>query len=198
MRDYSTFNLGKSYYRDAPVIQLIKEKLPVSISLGLWMTLISYAISIPLGIAKAVRDGSRFDVWTSAAVIFGYAVPSFLFAILLVVLFCGGSFWQIFPLRGLTSDNFADLTWPHKILDYLWHITLPVDRAGARLVRDLDAADQEFVPRRNPQGLRADRAHEGPQRTARAVRPRVPQRDADRDRRFSRRLRQRHSSRDRC
>ena len=126
VRDYSTFNLGKSYYRDAPVMSLIKEKLPVSISLGLWMTLISYAISIPLGIAKAVRDGSRFDVWTSAAVIFGYAVPSFLFAILLVVLFCGGSFWQIFPLRGLTSEYFADLSWPQKILDYLWHITLPV------------------------------------------------------------------------
>ncbi len=124
--DYSTFNLGRSYYRDAPVLQLIEEKLPVSMSLGLWMTLISYAISIPLGVAKAVRDGSRFDVWTSAAVIFGYAVPSFLFAILLVVLFCGGSFWQIFPLRGLTSDNFAQLSWPHEILDYLWHITLPV------------------------------------------------------------------------
>jgi microcin C transport system permease protein len=126
VRDYSTFHLGKSYYRDAPVLQLIKEKLPVSMSLGLWMTVLSYAISIPLGIAKAVRDGSRFDTWTSAAVIVGYAIPSFLFAILLVVLFCGGSFWQIFPLRGLTSDNFAELTWPHKILDYLWHITLPV------------------------------------------------------------------------
>jgi microcin C transport system permease protein len=126
VRDYSTFQLGKSYYRDAPVLDLIKEKLPVSISLGLWMTLISYAISIPLGVAKAVRDGSRFDVWTSALVIFGYAVPSFLFAILLVVLFGGGSFWQIFPLRGLTSDNFADLSWPRKILDYFWHITLPV------------------------------------------------------------------------
>ena len=106
--------------------QLIKEKLPVSISLGLWMTVISYAISIPLGIRKAVKDGSRFDTVTSALVIFGYAIPSFLFAVLLVVLFCGGSFWQIFPLRGLTSDNFADLSWPHKILDYLWHITLPV------------------------------------------------------------------------
>jgi len=125
-RDYATFNLGKSYYRDAPVIDLIKEKLPVSMSLGLWMTLISYAISIPLGIRKAVKDGSRFDTWTSALVIFGYAIPSFLFAILLVVLFCGGSFWQIFPLRGLTSDNFADLSWPRKILDYLWHVTLPV------------------------------------------------------------------------
>ena len=126
MRDYSTFHLGDSYYRNAPVVQLIKEKLPVSMSLGLWMTVISYAISIPLGIRKAVTDGSRFDIWTSAAVIFAYAIPSFLFAILLVVLFCGGSFWQLFPLRGLTSDNFADFSWPHKILDYLWHITLPV------------------------------------------------------------------------
>src|ERR1700761_6904166 len=126
VRDYATFDLGRSYYRDAPVTRLIWEKLPVSMSLGLWMTLISYAISIPLGIAKAVGDGSRFDTWTSALVIFGYAIPSFLFAILLVVLFCGGSFWQIFPLRGLTSDNFATLSWPQKILDYLWHVTLPV------------------------------------------------------------------------
>ncbi|HWE07578.1 MAG TPA: hypothetical protein VG274_12760, partial [Rhizomicrobium sp.] len=123
VRDYSTFHLGDSYYRNAPVVQLIKEKLPVSMSLGLWMTVISYAISVPLGIRKAVTDGSRFDIWTSAAVIFAYAIPSFLFAILLVVLFCGGSFWQLFPLRGLTSDNFADFSWPHKILDYLWHIT---------------------------------------------------------------------------
>ena len=126
MRDYSTFNFGKSYYRDVPVLQLIREKLPVSMSLGLWMTVLSYAISIPLGVRKAVKDGSRFDTVTSALVIFGYAIPSFLFAVLLVVLFCGGSFWQIFPLRGLTSDNFADLSWPQKILDYLWHITLPV------------------------------------------------------------------------
>jgi microcin C transport system permease protein len=125
VRDYATFNLGKSYYRDVPVIKLIGEKLPGSISLGIWMTLISYAISIPLGVRKAVKDGSRFDTATSALVIVGYAIPSFLFAVLLLVLFCG-SFWQIFPLRGLTSDNFADLDWPHKILDYLWHITLPV------------------------------------------------------------------------
>ena len=124
--DYATFNLGKSYYRDAPVTKLIEEKLPVSVSLGLWMTLISYAISIPLGIGKAVRDGERFDTWTSAAIIVGYAIPSFLFAVLLVVLFCGGSFLQIFPLKGLTSDNFADLSWPAKVGDYLWHITLPV------------------------------------------------------------------------
>jgi microcin C transport system permease protein len=124
--NYATFQFGRSYFRDVPVLQLIKEKLPVSISLGLWMTFLSYAISIPLGIQKAVKDGTRFDIWTSAVVIIGYAIPSFLFAILLIVLFCGGSFWQIFPLRGLTSENFADLSWPHKILDYLWHITLPV------------------------------------------------------------------------
>ena len=125
-RDYATFHLGRSYYRDAPVIDLIKEKLPVSMSLGLWMTLISYAISIPLGIAKAVGDGSRFDVWSSGVVIVGYAIPSFLFAILLLTLFGGGSFLALFPLRGLASDNWGELDWPHKILDYLWHITLPV------------------------------------------------------------------------
>jgi microcin C transport system permease protein len=124
--DYIRFDFGRSYFRDAPVLQLIKEKLPVSISLGLWMTLLSYAISIPLGIRKAVKDGSRFDTWTSAVVIVGYAIPGFLFAILLIVLFAGGSFWQIFPLRGLTSDNFSQLTFFGKIADYLWHIALPV------------------------------------------------------------------------
>ncbi len=126
LTDYARFDFGKSYFRDAPVLQLIKEKLPVSITLGLWMTLLSYAISIPLGIKKAISDGSRFDVWTSAVVIIGYAIPAFLFAILLIVLFAGGSFWQIFPLRGLTSDNFAQMSWSAKALDYLWHITLPV------------------------------------------------------------------------
>ncbi len=124
--DYATFNFGKSYFRDVSVLQLIGEKLPVSITLGLWMTLLSYAISIPLGIAKAVRDGSRFDVWTSGVVIVGYAIPSFLFAILLIVFFAGGSFWQIFPLRGLTSENFSDLSLVGKAADYLWHIALPV------------------------------------------------------------------------
>ena len=117
---------ARAIIRDVPVLELIREKLPVSISLGMWMTVLSYAISIPLGVRKAVKDGSRFDTVTSALVIFGYAIPSFLFAVLLVVLFCGGSFWQIFPLRGLTSDNFADLSWTQKILDYLWHIALPV------------------------------------------------------------------------
>ncbi|MEN9708460.1 MAG: hypothetical protein RIQ68_868 [Pseudomonadota bacterium] len=126
VKNYAGFDFGRSYFRDTPVLQLIKEKLPVSISLGLWMTLLSYAISIPLGIRKAVKDGSRFDTWTSAVVIVGYAIPSFLFAILLIVLFAGGSFWQIFPLRGLWSENFADLSWGAKILDYLWHIALPV------------------------------------------------------------------------
>src|SRR5271169_6594239 len=126
VKNYATFNLGESYFRNEPVLGLVREKLPVSISLGLWMTVLSYLISIPLGVRKAVKDGSRFDTWTSAVIIVGYAIPSFLFAILLIVLFCGGSFWQIFPLRGLTSDNFADLSWPQKIFDYLWHITLPV------------------------------------------------------------------------
>jgi microcin C transport system permease protein len=126
LKNYATFDFGRSYFRDVPVLHLIKEKLPVSISLGLWMTLLSYVISIPLGIRKAVSDGSRFDVWSSAVVITGYAIPSFLFAILLIVLFCGGSFWQIFPLRGLTSENWAELSLAGKIADYLWHITLPV------------------------------------------------------------------------
>jgi len=124
--DYARFDFGKSYFRDVSVLQLIREKLPVSISLGLWMTLISYAISIPLGIRKAVRDGSPFDVWTSGFVIVGYAIPGFLFAILLIVLFAGGSFWQIFPLRGLTSEGWSTFPLWQKVTDYLWHITLPI------------------------------------------------------------------------
>ncbi|KMO22371.1 microcin C ABC transporter permease YejB [Methylobacterium indicum] len=124
--DYARFDFGKSYFRDVSVLQLIREKLPVSISLGLWMTLISYAISIPLGIRKAVRDGSPFDVWTSGVVIVGYAIPGFLFAILLIVLFAGGSFFQIFPLRGLTSEGWSHFPLWQKVTDYLWHITLPI------------------------------------------------------------------------
>ena len=126
MKNYLSFDFGTSYFRSESVLRLIKEKLPVSISLGLWMTLISYALSIPLGIRKAMRDGSRFDVWTSGVVIIGYAIPSFLFAILLIVLFSGGSFWQIFPLRGLTSDDWDSFSPLGKVGDYLWHITLPV------------------------------------------------------------------------
>ncbi len=124
--NYFTFNFGESYFRDVSVLQLIKEKLPVSISLGLWLMLVTYAISIPLGVAKAVRDGSRFDIWTSGVIIVGYAIPGFLFAILLIVLFAGGSFYNWFPLRGLVSDNFADLSWWQKIIDYAWHLTLPL------------------------------------------------------------------------
>jgi microcin C transport system permease protein len=124
--DYLRFDFGKSYFRDTSVLQLIKEKMPVSMSLGLWMLLLSYGISIPLGVAKAVRDGTPFDTWTSAVVIIGYAIPGFLFAILLVVVFAGGSFFQIFPLRGLTSDNFINLSWWQKVLDYLWHMVLPI------------------------------------------------------------------------
>ena len=126
VRDYATFNFGESFFKGRPVIDLILDKLPVSITLGLWTTLIVYLVSIPLGIRKAVRDGTRFDTWTSAAIIVGYAIPGFLFAVLLIVLFAGGSYWDIFPLRGLTSDNWDQLTWFGKTLDYLWHICLPV------------------------------------------------------------------------
>lgn len=124
--NYARFDFGESYYRDIGVLDLILEKMPVSISLGLWTTLLTYLISIPLGIAKAVRDGSRFDVWTSAVVILGYAIPGFLFAVLLIVLFAGGTFLDIFPLRGLTSENWDQLSWPMKVADYLWHLVLPV------------------------------------------------------------------------
>jgi microcin C transport system permease protein len=125
--NYARFDFGKSYFRDISVLELIKEKLPVSISLGLWMTLLSYGISIPLGIRKAMQDGSRFDIWTSAIIIIGYAIPGFLFAILLIVLFGeGSSFLPFFPLRGLTSEQFANLTWMGKIFDYIHHITLPI------------------------------------------------------------------------
>ncbi|MDS4057266.1 MAG: microcin C ABC transporter permease YejB [Candidatus Contendobacter sp.] len=126
IRDYLSFDLGKSYFRDRAVVDLVLDKLPVSISLGVWSTLLIYVISIPLGIAKAVRDGSRFDVLSSAAVIVGYAIPAFLFAILLIIVFAGGRYLDWFPLRGLTSDNWTDLSWPARIADYFWHLTLPV------------------------------------------------------------------------
>ena len=124
--NYARFDFGKSYFRDVGVLQLIGEKLPVSMSLGIWMTLLTYLISIPLGIRKAVLDGSRFDIWTSGIIIIGYAIPGFLFAILLIILFAGGSFFDLFPLRGLTSDNFPQLPWWQRILDYFWHLTLPI------------------------------------------------------------------------
>jgi microcin C transport system permease protein len=126
MRNYVRFDFGQSFFRDRRVIDLILEKLPVSISLGLWTTMLIYLVSIPLGVAKAVRDGSTFDVWTSGVVIVGYAIPGFLFAIMLIVLFAGGSFLDWFPLRGLTSDNWATLSWPGRARDYFWHVALPV------------------------------------------------------------------------
>ncbi len=124
--NYARFDFGESYFRDISVVDLILEKMPVSISIGLWITLLSYLISIPLGIRKAVKDGSAFDVWTSAIVIVGYAIPGFLFAIMLMVFFAGGSFFDWFPLRGLTSDNFDQLNWWQKIVDYFWHLALPL------------------------------------------------------------------------
>ena len=124
--NYLRFDLGESFFRGRSVTELILEKMPVSISLGLWSTLLIYLISIPLGIRKALHHGSRFDVWTSSVVIIGYAIPGFLFAILLIVLFAGGSYLDWFPLRGLTSDHFHELSWFGKIVDYFWHLTLPV------------------------------------------------------------------------
>ena len=126
IRNYIVFDFGESFYRDRRVIDLILDKMPVSISLGLWTTLLVYLVSIPLGVAKAVRDGSRLDLWTSTVIVFGNAIPGFLFAIMLIVLFAGGRYLDWFPLRGLVSDNWADLNWPQRIYDYFWHITLPV------------------------------------------------------------------------
>ena len=126
LKSYARFDLGDSFFRDQSVVKLIISKMPVSISLGLWSTLLIYSLSIPLGIRKAVKHGSRFDVWSSTAVIIGNAVPVFLFAIILIVLFAGGSYFDWFPLRGLTSDNFSDLSLLGKIGDYFWHLALPI------------------------------------------------------------------------
>ena len=126
MGNYLTLDFGESYFRSISVVDLVLEKMPVSITLGLWSTLIAYLISIPLGIRKAVHDGSSFDTWTSGIIIAAYAIPGFLFAILLMVVFAGGSYFQWFPLRGLTSDGWESFPWYQKITDYLWHIVLPV------------------------------------------------------------------------
>ena len=130
MGNYLTFNFGESYFRDRSVLSLIAEKMPVSISLGIWLTLIQYLVSIPLGIRKAVHDGTPFDVWSSTVIIIGYAIPSFIFAIMLIVLFAGGSYANWFPLRGLTSDNFEQLSWLGKLGDYAWHLALPLTALG--------------------------------------------------------------------
>jgi microcin C transport system permease protein len=126
LKNFATFNLGNSFMQNKPVWTLIKEKLPVSISLGLWTFLISYLISVPLGIAKAVREGSGFDTVSTFFVMFGFAIPGFVLGVLLIVLFCGGTYWEVFPLRGLASDNWRELSWGARIVDYFWHLTLPL------------------------------------------------------------------------
>ena len=123
---YVRFEFGNSFFRDRGVVDLVLDKMPVSISLGLWTTILAYLISIPLGIRKSVKDGTRFDIWTSAVIIVGYAIPSFLFAVLLIVLFAGGSYLDWFPLRGLVSDNWSELSFGAKIGDYFWHLILPI------------------------------------------------------------------------
>ena len=130
MKNYLTFNFGDSYFRDRSVLSLMAEKMPVSISLGLWLTIVQYMVSIPLGIRKAVRDGTSFDVWTSTVITIGYAIPSFIFAIMLIVVFAGGSYFNWFPLRGLTSDNFSQLSFLGKVMDYAWHLVLPLLALG--------------------------------------------------------------------
>ena len=164
--NYARFDFGESYFQSKPVIQLIKEKLPVSISLGLWLMVMSYTISIPLGIAKAVREGSNFDVWTSAVVSIGYAIPNFIFAIMLIIVFAGGSYWSFFPLRGLTSDNFSDLSLWGKICDYAWHVTLPIIAMGVSafttttmLTRNsfLDEIRKQYVVTARAKGLSESR-----------------------------------------
>ncbi|MBI1383410.1 MAG: microcin C ABC transporter permease YejB [Rhizobiales bacterium] len=128
--DYIRFDFGESYYRSVSVLELIKEKLPVSISLGLWLTLLTYLVAVPLGIRKAVKDGEAFDVWTSAVLVIGFAIPSFVLAVLLIVFFAGGSFLDLFPLRGLTSDNWSEMSLLEKVADYFWHLVLPLTAMG--------------------------------------------------------------------
>ncbi len=164
--DYARFDFGKSYFQDRRVIDLVLEKMPVSISLGLWTTLIMYSVSIPLGIRKAVNDGTRFDAWTSSIVIVGNAIPSFLFAILLIVVFAGGRYLDWFPLRGLVSSNWDEMNWWRKILDYIWHMTLPVTAmvmsafAGLTMLTKnsfLDQINQQYVLTAKAKGLSENR-----------------------------------------
>ena len=164
--NYLRFDFGKSYFRDQSVMELVVSKMPVSVSLGLWSTFIIYLVSIPLGIRKAVKDGTPFDMWTSAAIIAGYAIPSFLFAVLLIVLFSGGRYLEWFPLRGLVSDNWSDLSWPRQIADYFWHITLPITAlviggfaSLAMLTKNsfLDEINKQYVLTARAKGLSENR-----------------------------------------
>jgi microcin C transport system permease protein len=166
MRRYVTFDFGQSYFRDRKVVDLVFERMPVSISLGLWTTLLVYLISIPLGIAKAVRDGTRFDVATSGVITVAYSIPGYLFAILLIVLFAGGRYLSLFPLRGIVSDNWASLSLAAKIVDYLWHMTLPVVAmvisgfAGLTMLTKnffVDQIRQQYVTTARAKGLSEDR-----------------------------------------
>jgi len=168
--NYIRFDFGESYFRSISVVDLVLEKMPVSITLGLWSTLLAYLVSIPLGIKKAVRDGSRFDVWTSGIIIAAYAIPGLLFAIMLIVLFAGGSYWQIFPLRGLTSEGFADFTLWGKIVDYFWHATLPIVAASISgfttltlLTKNsfLDEINKQYVMTARAKGLAEQRVFYG-------------------------------------
>lgn len=162
MGRYIVFDFGDSYFRNAPVIDLVLQKMPVSISLGLWTTLLTYLIAIPLGIAKAVRDGSPFDIWTSIVVVIGNAIPAFLFAVLLLVLLAGGSYVQWFPLRGLVSENWGGMSWPDRIVDYFWHMVLPTTAMViggfatlAMLTKNsfLDQINQQYVLTARAKGL---------------------------------------------
>jgi microcin C transport system permease protein len=166
LKNYATFDLGESYYRSASVIDLMLEKMPVSVSLGLWSTLIIYLISIPLGIRKAVKDGQSFDIWSSAVIFIGYAIPSFLFAILLIILFAGGRYFDIFPLRGIVSDDWATFPWWKQALDYLWHMTLPTIAivisgfAGLTMLTKnsfLDEINKQYVLTARAKGLSENR-----------------------------------------
>jgi microcin C transport system permease protein len=160
--DYATFDFGESFFRSQSVTELIVDKLPVSISLGLWTTLLTYLISIPLGVAKAMRDGTPFDFWTSVVVIVGNAIPAFLFAVLLIVLFAGGAYLDWFPLRGLVSDDWETLSWPMRIVDYFWHMALPITAlvigsfaALTMLTKNsfLDQINQQYVTTARAKGL---------------------------------------------
>jgi microcin C transport system permease protein len=162
MKDYATFNFGESFFKGRPVVDLVLEKMPVSISLGLWTTLIVYLVCIPLGIAKAVRDGNKFDVWTSITIIVTSAIPGYLFAVLLIVLFAGGSFLQWFPLQNLTSPNWDVMTWPDRIVDYFHHLVLPLTAlvigsfASLTLLTKnsfLDQINQQYVTTARAKGL---------------------------------------------
>lgn len=162
MKDYLTFNFGESFFRDRKVIDLVLDKMPVSISLGLWTTLLVYLISIPLGIRKAIKDGSHFDITSSTIITIGYAIPNFLFAVILIVVFAGGRYFDIFPLRGLVSDNFFELNLFEKIIDYFWHLALPLlamivsGFAGLTFLTKnsfLDQINQQYVMTARAKGL---------------------------------------------